>query len=151
MLTGAILLYAQSRPASTSLTLRVPPEDILQIQNGGVALKIRLARGTTARLWEAASCASPSPDSQVIIASGAYTIPLKTLIPASSNPIPSTMQVCLASSDGVLNDSRPVDTSSVANGVAAQGQAPQLERTGVDAPAGLLVTTQAGITTWSNP
>ena len=129
----------------------VAPEDLLQIQNGSVVLKIRLAGGTTARLWEAQSCTFPSSESQAIVASGTYTIPLNTLTPVSSNPIPSTMQVCLASSDGVLNDSRPVDISSVANGAAAQGQSQQLARSGVGAPDGLLVTTRAGTTTWSNP
>jgi len=104
LLTGAIQLYAQSRSATTSLVLQVLPEELVQVQNGSVVLKIRLARGATASLWEATSCTSPSPDSQVIIASGTYTIPLNTLTPTSSNPTSSTMQVCLASSDGVLND-----------------------------------------------
>ena len=152
-LTGAIQLHAQSRTATTSLELQVLPEELLQVQNGSVALKIRLARGTTARLWEATSCASPSPDSQVIIASGTYTIPLNTLTPVSSNPISSTMQICLASSDGVLNDTRVVEISATGNGSAAPGQTPQLVPNGVsvDVPDGWVTTTQAGTTTWSNP
>ena len=122
LLTGAIHLYAQSRMAPTSLVLQVAPEEHLQVQNGSVALKIRLARGATARLWEAQSCASSTMESQVIPASGSYTIPLNTLTTASSIPTPGTMEVCLASSDGVLNDSQPVEIPATGSGTVVQGR-----------------------------
>ncbi len=122
LLTGINQLGAQFRTGTTSLVLQVRPEEQLQVQNGSVVLKIRLARGTMARLWLAESCTPTSPQSQVIIASGNYTIPLNLLIPASGIPTPHAMQVCLVSSDGVLNDSRPVETL----GTAVQGGRPSL-------------------------
>jgi hypothetical protein len=153
LLTGQIPLYAQSRMATSSLVLQVRPEELLQVQNDSVVLKIRLARGTMAQLWAAESCTSPSPESQVIIASGKYTIPLNTLTPVSSNTTATTGQVCLASSDGVLNDSRPVEIVGTGNGAPVEGRTPPLAPGGVsvDVPDGWTVTTRAGTMTWSNP
>jgi len=149
LLTGINQLGAQIRTGTSSLVLQVRPEEQLQVQNGSVVLKIRLARGTMAHLWLAESCTPTSPESQVIIASGNYTIPLNLLIPASGNPTPNAMQVCLVSSDGVLNDSRPVETL----GTAVQGGTSQLAPKGVSVavPDGWSVTTQGRTTTWSNP
>jgi hypothetical protein len=153
LLTGVPQLYAQGRTATASLVLRVRPEELLQEQNGSVLLKIRLARGTTARLWAANSCTSPSPESQVIIFSGNYTIPLNTLTPVSSDLAPGATHVCLMSSDGVLNDSVPVVILGTGNGATVQGATPQLAPSGlsIDVPDGWAVTTRAGTTTWSNP
>ena len=153
LLTGVPQLCAQSRTATASLIVQVRPEELLQAQNGSVALKLRLASGATARLWAAISCTSPPLDSQIIIASGDYTIPLNTLIPVSSAPGPSAGQVCLISSDGVLNDSRPVEILGTGTGAAVRGSTPQIAPSGawVDVPEGWAVTTQAGTTTWSNP
>jgi hypothetical protein len=139
--------------APTSLVLQVAPEEHLQVQNGSVALKIRLAHGATARLWEAESCASSTMESQIIPASGSYTIPLNTLTPASSILTPGTMEVCLASSDGVLNDSQPVEIPATGSGTVVQGQPAILAPNGVsgDVPNGWTVTAKAGTTTWSNP
>src|SRR5208282_5200084 len=53
LLTGEIPLCAQTRTATASLTVQVRPEELLQVQNGSVALKVRLASGATARLWAA--------------------------------------------------------------------------------------------------
>ena len=85
LLTGVPELYAEGRTATTSLALQVRPEELLQDQNGSVVLKIRLARGTTAGLWAANSCTSPSPQSHVITMSGIYSIPYSALTPVSSN------------------------------------------------------------------
>ena len=152
-MTGEIPLYAQARTAAASLTVQVRPEEMLQVQNGSVALKVRLASGATARLWAANSCTSPSPESQVIITSGIYTIPLNTLTPVGSHPGPSAGQVCLMSSDGVLNDSRPVDVLGTGAGAAVHGATSQIAPSGVsvDVPDGWAMTTRAGTTTWSNP
>jgi len=153
LLTGALQLYAQSRTATTSLVLQVRPEELLQDQNGSVGLKIRLARGTTARLWPANSCTSPSPESQVITQSGIYSIPFNTLRPAISDPNSSTSRVCLLSSDGMLSDSLPVVMTAPGNSTGEQGS-PHLTAPGavsVDVPAGWAVTTRAGTTTLSNP
>jgi hypothetical protein len=153
LLTGVIQLYAQSRTATASLVLQVRPEELLQDQNGSVVLKIRLARGTTARLWAANSCTSPSPESQVITMSGIYSIPLNALRPVISDPNSSASHVCLLSSDGVLNDSLPVVMMAPGNSTRGQGPPHLTAPSGVsvDMLAGWAVATQAGTTTWSNP
>jgi hypothetical protein len=130
LLTCALPLRAQSRIASTTLVLQVGQEDLLQLQSGNVALKIRLAAGRTARLWVASSCTSPSPESYLIAKSGTYSIPFNALEPVSSEPPSGAAYVCLLSSDGVLNDSLAV---------------------GINAMTGQVVTTQAGTTTVSKP
>jgi len=153
LLTGVPQLYAQIRTATASLIVQVRPEELLQVQNGSVALKVRLARSATARLWAANSCTSPIPESQVIIASGSYTIPLNTLMPMSSARGPSAGQVCLMSSDGVLTNSRPVGILGTGTGAAVRGSRPQIAPSGgwVDVPDGWAMTIRAGTTTWSNP
>ncbi len=146
LLNGAVQLYAQGRTSTASLVLQVRPEVLLEDQNGSVGLKIRLARGATASLWAANSCTSPSAPSHVIISmSGFYSLPLSALIPASANPNPSTTQVCLASSDGALNESLTVEVMGTGNGAAVPGA------TSLIAPIGVVVATQAGTTTWSKP
>jgi len=152
LLSSLPQLYAQGRMATASLVLRVRPEELLQDQSGSVVVKIRLARGTTARLWAANSCISPSPESHVITLSGTYTIPHDAFTPVSS-PSFGPVQVCLASSDGVLHDSLPVEGSGAANGTAVQGATPLIDSSGVsvDAPAVWTVTTVAGSATWSKP
>lgn len=107
-LTCALQLHAQSRIAAATLVLQVVQEDLLQLQSGNVALKIRLDGGKTARLWVANSCTSPSPESYLIAKSGTYSIPFDALRPASSEPPSGAAYVCLLSSDGVLNDSLAV-------------------------------------------
>jgi len=153
LLTAVPQLYAQRRTATSSQALQVRPEELLQDRNGSVALKIRLARGTTAGLWVANSCASPSPQSHVITMSGIYSILYSALTPVSSNPSPSTMQVCLVSSDGMLNVSLPVVILGTGNGAAMQGSTPVIAPSGVlvEVPAGWMVTAQSGRTTRSNP
>ncbi len=153
LLTGLNQLYAQGRTATPSLVLQVRPEELLQDQNGSVVLKIRLARGTTARLWAANSCTTPSPPSHVITMSGIYSIPHRVLTPVISNPSPSMMRVCLVSSDGALNDSLPVEILGIGSGAAVQGSTPLVAPSGVpvDVPAGWVATTRARTTTWSNP
>ena len=153
LLTSAIKLYAPDRVANSSLVLRVSPEELLQVKDGSVVLKIRLGPGTIANVWAANSCTSPAPQSQVVTASGTYTFPLPTLMSGISDPNPSTTQVCLVSSDGTLNDSVPVGISAIGNGAAAEGRTPLLARNGVSVVVqdGWAVTTRAGTTTWSNP
>jgi len=146
-------LYAQSRTATVSLVLQVHAEELLQNQNGSVLLKIRLARGTSARLWAADSCASPSPESQIVTQSGIYSIPLNILRPTISDPNNSASHVCLLSSDGLLRDSLPVAMMAPGSSRAEQAS-PHLATPGgssVVAPVGWTVTTQAGTTTWANP
>ena len=153
LLTGGIQLYAQARMASTSLVLQVRPEELLEDKNGTLVLKIRLARGTTARLWMANSCTSPSPESQVITNSGNYNMPLNALRPVSSDSNSSASHVCLVSSDGVLNDSLPVVMIAPINSIGGQAPPHVITQGGasVAMPAGWVVTTRADTTTWSNP
>jgi hypothetical protein len=153
LLTSHIQLFAQSRTATISLELRVSPEELLQVKDGSVRLKIRLAPGTIASVWAANSCSSPSPQSQVISASGTYTLSLHTMMAGISIANASAAHVCLASSDGTLNDSVPVGILAIGNGTAVQDRTSQLAPNGVTAvaPAGWSLTTQADTTTWSNP
>ena len=60
LLAGGAQVFAQGRMGAAALRLQVRPEVLLQDRGGSVLLKIRLARGATARLWAATSCASPS-------------------------------------------------------------------------------------------
>ena len=153
LLSGALQLFAQRRVVQSSMVLQVRPEELLQNQNGSVKLKIRLAPGTTARLWAADSCASPAQTSQVITLSGVYSIPLSSFAPASANPSPSAMRVCLESSDGALKDSVPAEFSATGYGMPLDAATPQVAALGTsfDLPTGTVVTSQAGMTTWSNP
>ncbi len=151
LLAGLPRLYAQGRMATSSLVLQVRPEALLQDRNGSIVVKVRLARGTTARLWMANSCTPASRESHIITFSGIYTIPHGALTPVSNNPSGGATQVCLASSDGVLNDSLQVEILEAANGTPVQGATPLIAPSGIsiDVPAGMTVTTQAGTATWS--
>lgn len=140
-------LFAQGRTGASSLTLQVRPEEVLQNQDGSVVLKIRLARGTTARLWAASSCTSPSQASQIITLSGMYRIPLTAFALASGSTSP--MRVCLASTDGVLNDSLPVELLGTGNSGVATQIAPN--STAFDLPVGWVETVQGRTKTLSSP
>lgn len=147
LLAGGAQVFAQGRMGAAALRLQVRPEVLLQDRGGSVLLKIRLARGATARLWAATSCASPSAESTLIAASGIYTIPDAALEPGSGNPTFSATEVCLASSDGVLHDAVAVEFTL--NGSAAGSGT--LVAASVAAPTEWLKTTQAGQATWSKP
>ena len=57
------------------------------------------------------------------------------------------------SSDGVLNDSLPVEILRTGNDAAVQGATPLIAPSGVsvDVPVGWVVTLRADTITWSNP
>ena len=153
LLTGLPQIFAQGRTATVSLVLQVHAEEVLQNQNGSILLKIRLARGTSVRLWAADSCASPSPEAQIVTLSGIYNIPLNLMRPASSDPNSSASRVCLLSSDGMLRDSLSVAMLGPGNSMAEQ-VSPHLKTpagAAVLAPVGWTMTTQAGTTTLANP
>lgn len=145
LLSGGAPVAAQSRrSAAATLFLQIRPEEVLAIQNSSVALKIRLARGASARLWSANPCTAPSPESQVITASGTYSIPLTSFAPSSNDQAAGPWRVCLASSDGLLNDSAMIPTDAraavAASSVNTSGN-----------PQDWTVTSQGGLTTWSRP
>jgi hypothetical protein len=153
LLSGVSLAHAQGRMAASALLLQVRQEVLLQDRNGTLVVKIRLARGTSARIWAADSCASPSPESSVISASGIYTIPHTAFAPVSSSAASAATQVCLASSDGVLHDSVPMEILGAEGLTAGQMTMPRTAPNGVavDAPSGWAVTSEAGKATWSKP
>jgi hypothetical protein len=153
LLGGTIRLHAQGGTATTSLILEVRPEELLQVQSGGVLLKIRLARGATAQLWTADACTSPSSQPYVIAASGIYSIPFSTLRALNSDGSRPSTQVCLVSSDNLLRDSLPVGISGAGDSSAVRGLAPLSASGSVSAavPLGALVVTRAGSITWSSP
>jgi hypothetical protein len=145
LLTGTAQLHAQRRTATASLTLQVRPEELLQAQADGVVLKIRLGRGSSARLWAANACTLPSPQSYVIAKSGIHDIPYNALAPVTSGPRGSSQRVCLVSSDGVLSDSLPVEILATGHSAGMQGP------TSPDVSAGVETTAQAGTPSFSNP
>ncbi len=153
LLACAAQLYGQSRTTTSSLTLQVHPEELLQAQSGSVLLKIRLARGTTARLWAANTCTSPSPQSHVITMSGVYSIPFSSLAAVSGESGRPMMLACLVSSDGALSDSVPIEVLGAGNSSGIQGATVLRGPGGIlsDVPVGWAARTQAGTTTWSNP
>ena len=153
LLAGAIQASAQRKVVVSSLVLQIRPEELLQAQSGNVLLKIRLAPGTTARLWAANACQAPSPPSQVITVSGRYTIPFSAFTPGSGAPSQQTRLICLLSSDGTLRDSVPAGISGTRH---SSGTLPSAARSGssgvsVAVPAGIVVTRQGATSTWSNP
>src|ERR1017187_5064488 len=84
-LLPAIPVAAQSKFASTAVSVRIPPAASLTLQGGAVELKIRLSAGAQARLWGSDACLAPPPDSNVVAQSGTYAISLSTLAGAGAN------------------------------------------------------------------
>ena len=101
LLSAAVLGTAQ-QIATGQLCVAVRPELSATLDgSGSVQVRIRLAPGAQARVWTAASCATPRPDAYVIALSGMYRIAVDTL-PGSG------AVVCVASSDGRLSSSTPL-------------------------------------------
>lgn len=85
---------------TTQLAVEVRPEAALAWQGDSVVLvKARLAPGTQARVWAGDTCGDPTPDSQMISASGIVAIELANM-GGAGKPL-----VCLSSSDGRINAS----------------------------------------------
>jgi hypothetical protein len=84
---------------SANLTLIVRPQIQLQEQGTDLVLKIRLAEGTSVKLWGSNSCGSPTDDSKTFIASGTYTIAVQNL------SLQGATYACAVSSDGLLKAS----------------------------------------------
>jgi len=145
---GGAKLAAQSRTAHGALTVQVRPEELMRAQAGGVLLKIRLARGATARLWAADACGAVPPQAEVVAASGVYNIPLSSLAAGPSGS--GRTNICLISSDGELKDSVAVNW-----GAARPAEMPESFRMQVGStptvPPGTIVTTQGSTTTASDP
>lgn len=154
-------LHAQGHMVNTALVLQVRPEELLKDNNGSVLLKIRLARGSSAQLWAADSCGSPTAYGTVINASGTYTIPYDSLRLESTDPA-GRSQVCLASSDGILHDSLPLQVAAQGNGTnppslanmntyAKYISAIRALRPVFTVPGVVTLTTKGRTTTWSKP
>lgn len=146
LLGNAPTLQAQgSRTESAALVLHVVPEDHMEVQSDAIVLKIRLARGASARLWAADSCSSPSAESHVVSKSGTYNIPYAVLRMVATIPTDGSDRVCLESSDGTLRDSVPIGFRLTNDG--AEVQAPQL----VNVSGVWGTSIQKGTITVSNP
>lgn len=100
-------LYAESRTATTTLSLRVAEEGLLELQNDTAIVKIRLAPGVTGTLWGDMDCTTPASVSYVITVSGTYTVPLNEIPQGQNGGGAGTNSVCLQTSDGVLHRSVP--------------------------------------------
>lgn len=85
----------ESRGAA-SLVLHVAPELKVVQLSGMLQVKIRLARGATARLWTADDCSAAPANSFEVRASGIYNVPLRQFSTATSG------YACVFSSDGQL-------------------------------------------------
>ena|SRR5258708_4562792 len=82
---------------SHQLYVQVRPEVALSRQGEtALLLKIRLAPGARATLWNATTCNAPDPAAYAVVRSGIYSIPLSVL------PGPADGGTCLASSDGAF-------------------------------------------------
>ncbi len=79
------------------LFVQVRPEVALSHQGEAtLRLKIRLAPGAQAMLWNAETCNEPDPEAYRVVRSGVYSIPLSAI------PGPAGAGTCVASSDGAL-------------------------------------------------
>jgi hypothetical protein len=106
LLLGAALFYfvldagAQHQATQNgNLTLTIHPQIQLQEQGTDLVLKIRLAEGTSVKLWGSNSCGSPTDDSKTFIASGTYTTAVQNL------SLQGAAYACAVSSDGFLKAS----------------------------------------------
>ena len=97
---GLMPLFAAS--ISHQLFVQVRPEAMLTRQsNDMLLLKIRLAPGARAALWNAQTCAAADPAAYSVVSSGTYSIPLSAI------PGPSDAGTCLVSTDGALRSFVP--------------------------------------------
>jgi hypothetical protein len=137
--------------ATTMLMVHVVPEERIEVQAYAVSLRIRLAAGTTARLWADTSCGAAPLQSGIITSSGAYSILLEALGVTYSPRASEGVSICLLSSDGLLRDSvairgavlttLPPSLGTEASSLTVQ----QLQG------SGLLTTRSAGVITASRP
>ena len=98
--SSLVPLFAAS--ISHQLFVQVRPEVMLIRQsNDMLLLKIRLAPGARAAVWNAETCGSPDPAAYSVVSSGIYSIPLSAI------PGPADAGTCLASTDGALRSFVP--------------------------------------------
>jgi hypothetical protein len=94
---GILPVFAASSQVSHQLYVQVRPEVALSYQGQTtLLLKIRLAPGARATLWNAQTCNAPDPEAYAVVRSGIYSIPL-SVIPGHADA-----GTCLASSDGAF-------------------------------------------------
>ena len=91
----ALPAAAQRKTASGLIMVQFRPEASISLQGGTVAVKIRLAEGTQARLWVSDACLAPPEGSYGIAESGEYAIALSTLPGAGG-------KACLLTTDAEL-------------------------------------------------
>jgi len=98
-------LYRPHITCIAQLYVQVCPEVALSRQGEStLILKIRLAPGARATLWNAKACNAPYPETYVVGRSGIYSIPLSVI------PGPPNAGTCLATSDGAFAVFLPSNT-----------------------------------------
>jgi hypothetical protein len=153
LVLGSPLLWLRaqkSKVATTTLVLTVVPEERMALQGNAVSLKIRLASGTTARLWAGTSCGTALPASLVITRSGAYSIQPTALGVTYTPAASEVVSVCLLSSDGLLHDSVAIRGAVLTAPASVGTEASTLTVQPLQAN-GSVTTTSAGVTTASSP
>ena len=90
------------------VTLVVQPQIDLQEHGPELVLKVRLAQGTSVKLWESSSCSFPRDDGKTFTASGTYTVPLQDFSAEGEQAY-----ACAVSSDGLLRASIPLQNGSL--------------------------------------
>src|SRR6266852_254665 len=94
-LSGILAVLAAS--VSHQLFVQVRPEVALSHHDEAtLLLKIRLAPGAQATLWNGKTCDEPDPRAYRVVRSGIYWIPLSVI------PGPTDAGTCLVSSDGAF-------------------------------------------------
>lgn len=104
----ASALHAKSNTVTATLVLQVSEASLVEQQNDNVIIKLRLARGVAVNLWGGKSCTATGDESQIITASGSYTIPLSQIFPRQKADGDEQGFICLQSSDGALRRSLPI-------------------------------------------
>jgi hypothetical protein len=108
-LTGTTsVLCAESKTVTATLVVQVSEASLVEQQNGNVIIKLRLARGVAVNLWSGKSCTPTGDESQIITASGTYTIPFDQINRPQKAGGDEQGSICLQSSDGALRRSLPI-------------------------------------------
>lgn len=95
----ALALGATAAQRDTSvLTVNIRPAVAMTTDGASVAIKIRLAPESTARVWRGEECATIPASGYAITYSGTFSVPIESIGGRGS-------RVCLSSTDGMLASS----------------------------------------------
>jgi hypothetical protein len=108
LLRVASPLHAQGRTVvTTTLIVQVAEAGSLEQQNDNVVVKLRLTPGVAVTLWSDKACTTPADESDIITASGTYTVPRNQIKRVQKAEGEDEGSICLHSSDGLLRGSLP--------------------------------------------